>query len=407
MEDALFQSSALDINEQIRLPETEFFIPESYRRMQVEEQLSQKVAGASSIVISDGDLDGLGAAAAHFAVFPDSVFISGGPHAGVVDIHTALKLVSLYAQPDCTVTVADISLNSKEQASLLPEVADKASEVFWFDHHEWGSTEVKDFVRTHTDRFVVDDGVDEKENGVLVEANARCAAQVTADELSEEYEYSYSSSFRDGLTAIAARDLWRKDENGDFVHPQTEALNAFAVNVASSAQSPYDGGAFSEFIYPFIEDGSQVVTQRTVARRIDAQRETTEAKIDAVLASLEDISTTGTVTVNGEDIEVIVVYGNYPTSDLSDELNSRAYDLVVTLTPRGKISFRSTGNFPHSNTLAYEFNGGGHAQAAGGFIGEQFTTIVDYIDYWGSNGETQREQMLEDIQRIVTNKVED
>lgn len=402
MDDSLFQSSALTVSEQIRIPNETFFIPESFQAATDEQEVWQKVTGAESVVIADADLDGLGAAAAHFDVFPESVYVSGGPHEGRVSTNTALEIVAEAAQDGVTVTVADIALDSAEDAAALVDLAEVAGEIYWCDHHPWESEEAIEFVHEHTTRFEHDTDQDETdEDGAFVTANARCGAQIAADVLAEEYDHTYSNAFRDGIAAIAARDLWRKTADGDFVHDATEDLNAFATSVAWDAASPYSETTFMDFITPFVDHGVDVLTLPSVERRIQSHQETVEAQAQQVFEDFDTLATTATLDLNGLEVETAIVYGRFPISDVSDEIQRRfGYNLVITLTPTGGMSIRSTEAFPYSNYIAYQFDGGGHAQASGGHITDQFDTILDYTSYWSDAGERQRNRVCEFLDNL-------
>lgn len=408
MDDSIFQSSALTVSEQIRIPNETFFIPESFQAATDEQEVWQKVTGADSVVIADADLDGLGAAAAHFDVFPESVYVSGGPHEGKVSTNTALEIVAEAAQDGVTVTVADIALDSAEDAAALVELADIAGDIYWCDHHPWEADEAIEFVTEHTTRFEHDTAQDETDSdGAFVSANARCGAQITADVLADEYNHTYSEEFRDGIAAIAARDLWRKTTDGAFIHDATEELNAFATSVAWDAASPYSETTFMDFITPFVDHGVDVLSLPSVQRRITAHREKVEAQSEQVFEDFEEIATTDTIELNGIEVETAIVYGRFPTSDVSDEIQRRyGYDLVITLTPTGGMSIRSTEAFPYSNYIAYQFEGGGHPQASGGHITDQFDTILDYTTYWSNSGQSQRERVQGLLEEMTAEQFE-
>lgn len=409
MDDTLFQSSTLTTSEQIKLPNETFFIPESYKAPAEEQSIWQKVTGAESVVIADADLDGLGAAAAHFDVFPESVYVSGGPHAGKVSTNTALEIVAQAAQDDVIVTVADIALDSAEDAAALADLADKASEIYWCDHHPWRSDEAIEFVTNHTTRFAHDTSDDETdENGAFLTANARCGAQITADVLADEYDHTYSEDFRDGIQAIAARDLWRKNSDGNFVHLKTEELNAFATTIAWNAASPYNEATFTDFITPFVDHGISVLELPSVKRSVTSHTEQIQDQFDYILDNFEEIATTGTITLNEIEVDTAILYGRFPTSDVSDEVQREfGFDLVITLTPTGGMSLRSTEQFPYCNHIAYQFDGGGHPQASGAHITPQFETILDYTTYWSNAGEDQRERVFSFLENMPAEDFED
>lgn len=409
MEDTLFQSSALTVREQIRLPSETFFIPDSYKDAGSRQDVIQNIAGAESIAIADADMDGLTAAAVHYEVFPENfAFVSAGPHGGI-PVDTALELVAKYASDGAVVTIADIGLDSADDASNLPKVMENAADVYWCDHHPWNSDEAKEFVRENTTRFVHNDDEDENDDtGALVEANAKCGAQITAEVLREEYDYEFHQAILNGIEAVAAYDLWRKDEDGDFIYDATEQLNSFAESVASSAGNPYSEGSFLDYIHRFANDGIDLISEPMVQTEIVQRHAAEEDKLVQVMDELEELSTSGTVTLDGDEVQVIIVYGRFDTNELSEQLQrTRGYDLVITLTPTGGVSFRSSEGFKDCTHIAYNFNGGGHPQASGGYIGDQFESILDYTEYWSTAGEAQRENMLEFLESMTPEQFTD
>lgn len=409
MDDTLFQSNTLTTSEQVHLPNETFFIPESYKSPAEEQSVWQKVTGADSVVIADADLDGLGAAAAHFDVFPESVYVSGGPHEGKVDTNTALEIVANAANEGVTVTIADIALDSIEDAAALADLYETAGEIYWCDHHPWQSEDAIEFVTDHTTRFEHDTSKDETdENGAFMNANARCGAQIAADVLAEEHNHTYSEEFRDGLQAIAARDLWRKQEDGNFIHSDTEKLNAFATAIAWNAASPYEDTSFKDFIIPFVNHGIEVLNLPSASRIITTHTEQVEAQSEYIIENFDSFATTETLTLNEIDVKTAILYGRFPTSDVSDKIQREfGFDLVITLTPTGGMSFRSTESFPYCNYIAYQFDGGGHPQASGGHITDQFETILDYTTYWSNTGQFQRERVLDFLKNMSADEFGD
>lgn len=406
MEDTLFQSNVLSAEERIRLPNETFFIPNSFKESSDTQQVWQKVTGAKSVVVADNDLDGLSSAAAHFVAEPESVYVSSGPHGGRVSLPTAFEAIAQNAADDVTVTIADIGVDSFDDVRGLETLTENASTVRWFDHHQWHNDEVTAHIEEQTDVLIVDDSQDtHDDDGSIIEKNARCAAQIVRDYFAEEEGVEYSRQFTDGLNAVAAYDLWRKDENGEFIWDMSAPLNDFATSVSWAATSPYSDGGFMDYITLYVDHGFDLLSLPSVERRIEAHQNQVSEQYQAAFDNFDEIATTETLTLAGQSVKTAVIFGNFPQNKVSDTLQrEEGYDLVVTLTPTGGVSIRSTNQFPKSHFIAFQIDGGGHPQAAGGYIGDQFNTILDYIDYWGSNGETQRDAFITLLQEMTADE---
>jgi len=66
--------------------------------------------------------------------------------------------------------------------------------------------------------------------------------------------------------------------------------------------------------------------------------------------------------------KVALVKGNIPAGEIADILAKKGYDIIVVLSPEGKVSLRRGNESVNLVPIAEKLNGGGHPYAAGGSL---------------------------------------
>lgn len=351
------------------------------KRRQAKQDARQTVRDEDVVVLGDADADGLGAVAVVREVYDDDVaFVSCGPHGGGLYLGDALWVCTDELSEGATVIVQDVAVDDQWKVKALPEVADIAGEILWFDHHEWDDS-VASFAAEHVDHFVVDDGEDDAEASVY---DARCAAMMVRDYY-EARGHEFSTSFNEAVNVTGEYDLWRlRDDRCHDLNDLTHVVD------------------HDEYVSLVRTHGADVLNDDAAAEAVTEYRAEQSALHDRALDHVR-LYEFGNLVVAG-------VYGNCPINDVAETVRERDIaDATVFSFPHGGLSLRGSDAFEQCHVVAEQFGGGGHSKAAGAGLYNLFsedddpdTDSIPYSVHWETNGDGALETVVAAFEDLET-----
>jgi len=347
MDDWLIDDDRLSLDRKSVLPGEGFFHPDSFAEAEKEREHREALAGAPAVVIADPDADGLACVAlVRELVDEGAALVPAGPR----DIETALEHVAEYAEPDVTVFVCDLCPDSEDDIEPLAAVAERASAVHWFDHHQWDD----DLGRA------VDESVTRR---VVGESDEECTADVVVRSLDAEVP--------DYLRELAAvtrdHDLWLQED------PRSDDLADYAYWVEPD-----------EYVDVVREHGADLPPE--VEDFLADQRVEKEALIEKATERAE-VREIGDWTVG-------VTYGRCSQNEVAEALREQGTDAAVIVKPAGSASIRGTDAFERAHEVAGKVNGGGHPKAAG-CKPDIYDDMLDYAHHWTTRGAVAKQVIVE------------
>ncbi|WP_247005826.1 DHH family phosphoesterase [Halorientalis litorea] len=355
MDDWLIDDDRLSLSRKSRLPGEGFFHPDSVEEVEREREAEATLTDAPAVVVADPDADGLACTALVREAVADAALLPAGPR----DIKQALTFVTEYADAGVPVFVCDLCPDSPEDVDPLGAVAELASEVHWFDHHQWDEA-LGELVDDHVTRRVVGESEEE------------CTADVAVRSL--DYD------FPDHLEALAVvtrdHDLWLRED------PRSDDLADYAYWADPE-----------EYVDVVREHGPDLPA--AVEEFLAEQRVEKEALIEFAVdrAEIRDI---GPWTVG-------ITYGRCSQNEVAEALREQGTDAAVIVKPAGSASIRGTDSFEHAHEVAGKVNGGGHPKAAG-CKPDIYDDMLDYAHHWTTEGAVAKQVIIEafhDVKREV------
>ncbi|RDI71998.1 DHH family phosphoesterase [Halopelagius longus] len=399
MEDELIDSSRLSLSRKSQLPGAGFFYPDSLDEDRSEELVKEAVEDAEVVVVADTDADGLGCVAllreAYGAALdpepfeeeiaerierlegttdpeddeeeaevdvPEEEDVAPGSAVALVgsgpySLEDDFDNVAEYAPEGVDVFVCDLCPDKYEYVEEeLDRLVETASEVRWFDHHQW-----KDDVA---------DAVEEAGVGLVVgESDEECSTDVTLRSL----DYEFDDRFAELAAVTRDHDLWiredaRSDDLADYAY-WTDAEEYVTVVGAYGADLPDVAAEFVEL------------------RRVEKERLIERAVSRAELKSV------GPWTVG-------VTYGRCSQNEVAEALREEGADAAVVVKPAGSASIRGTENFELCHEVAGQVNGGGHPKAAG-CKPDIYDDMLDYANHWTTQGSAAKRVILAAFERVA------
>lgn len=352
------------------------------------------------IVLTDGDADGVAAAALVKHVYDsmDVGIIPVGPHRPFCFAGEAFKAVADNAHDGMTVFCLDTSLDDDpdfavERLSWVKDVAN----LHFFDHHEWSDDDRVEFVESNTDTFEVDSRM-ENTGWDFAEVDERCTTQMVFDYFTRN-GVRFTDEMKNRVEAVAAGDLWLKDDNHEFIHPDSQLILDSLEEVNSTpAHERYtqDKFGYSEWIDSFLDIDTEL-SNTTLTNLAENYRRPVENKLDYMWSNREEYITETEVV----GVKVAVVYGNIGPNPVADRLRKEGFDMCASLRPDFGVSFRGSDNFTECHTIAEELGGGGHEQASGGDA-EELDVYENKEELWEEAGHKLRERLVNLIEKHAT-----
>ncbi|WP_058367538.1 DHH family phosphoesterase [Haloparvum sedimenti] len=398
MDDDLIDDDGIPLSRRTKLPGKGFFYPDSLDEERAETRAREAIEGAETVVIVDGDADGLACAAmireasdAALDVAPfeeriaerlleseealddedaegDADAAADGEDeedpladahaqspvalvpAGPYSLDDALERVAAYADPGIDLFVCDICPDdfSWIEAPLLT-LADDCDSIRWFDHHQWDDA---------TAEAVRDAGVDL----VVGDSDEECTADVALRSL----DYEFADRWSELALVTRDHDLWlnedeRSQDLADYAY-WTSPEEYVAVVGAYGADLP-------ETVVDYVEH-----------RRVEKENRI-EAAVDRA-----------TFHVVG-DWSIAVTYGRCSQNEVAERLREQGADGALIVKPAGSASIRGSEDFRYAHEVAGKVNGGGHPQAAG-CKPDIYDDMLDYANHWTTEGQACRKVIL-------------
>lgn len=363
------------------------------------DDVDRRVSNADMVVLTDGDADGIAAAALVDYVYEglDIEIIPVGPHRPVVWESTALDAIRHHGRDDMTVYFLDTCLSDTkswavEKLGYLPD----ETTVRFFDHHEWNNQGRVEFIEGNTSHCEIDTEMDSRTwsiNGE--EVDERCTAQMIFDYFTRN-NVEFPSEIEDRVKAIAAGDLWLRQDAEDggkeFIHEDTHLFmdsNEFITdqNPADRSDDPWYG--YREWADAFTGDAD--ISETVIPTFAGNYREKIDELVDFVYDNSEEFLS---VRTEG-DMKLASIYCGTSPNEIATRLREDGFDGVAILRPNRRVSFRGTEDFTVCDKIANELDGGGHKQASGGGLNDLNDEDIDINEYQDTYAEKLRSDVLD------------
>lgn len=352
-------------------PSDDFWKSDEDKREQKRDKIRNKLSPESNVVaVHDTDVDGLGAAVMVKYETPTASLIPRHHSDNVNTVREVGQMISDIGTSAETVLIMDNGCDKNVHNYIEPYLTE-FSNIVVYDHHEWPDD--TDDVLTENDvEYVID--------------NTRCATRIVCD----EYVTSPPDWIDEFADVTQDHDLWIKED------ARSDRLATFSYAASNE-----------EYIETILENGMDFLSDEETRKNLIDNRKKTQRKINLALQrsrfyypdfreEIEEIAEKfgDTDTVTNEQPKMLanpilaITYGDCPQSDIGNELyDGYGADIVCIMKPDGGLSFRSDDT-DLSLPMATMFNGGGHNNAAGGWLKD---TVVNgdtqYEKYWATMGE--------------------
>jgi oligoribonuclease NrnB/cAMP/cGMP phosphodiesterase (DHH superfamily) len=353
MDTELIEGDDVPIPRKSLIPGEGFFVPDEVDEEREEKEAIEALEGETVAVVADPDADGLACVALLREAFGSAALLPAGPH----DLEDGIERFAEYADPDARLFVCDLCPDRFEYVDEeLAAAVETASEVRWFDHHQWDD-DVARQVRAAGVDLVVGDSEEE------------CTADVALRSL----EYEFPERFADLAAVTRDHDLWlredpRSDDLADYAY-WTEPEEYVDVVQAHGADLP---AAVDEFLAE--------------------QRVEKEALIDQAIQRAE-LKEVGPWTVG-------VTYGRCSQNEVAEAMREQGADASVVVKPAGSASIRGTDAFERCHEVAGRVNGGGHPKAAG-CKPDIYEDMLDMAHHWTTRGAVTKQVILDAFRAVA------
>lgn len=392
MNESLIDADRLSRERKSILPGTGFFILDDNDAEPSSDQIAA-LSSAEAVVIADSDADGLGCAAlirdAHDDVTPPSVdptekfdapdgdvaLIPAAPHS----LTDAQRRVIEYAPEGVAVYICDLCPDRDSDIEPLPDLVAHATDVTWYDHHQWEPTYERRVRETDVDLVV---GTSDEE----------CSTDVTLRSL----EHSFDPRFEELAAVTRDHDLWRRedprsDDLADFANwtsPEIyiATVRLHGVDLPDPVQAYIKERRFEK--QAFIEKA----IERAEMREIEIQ-DVTETDTEP------NSNTTSESTGTTKQITVGITYGRCSQNEVAEALREQGSDAAVVVKPSGSASIRGTETFERCHEVAAGVGGGGHPKAAG-CKPDIYDDMLDYAHHWTTRGAVAKQIILDSFQSL-------
>lgn len=341
------------------LPGAGFFYPDEFEEAAEDAAAEEVLSGVDHVVIADPDADGLACVAILREVYGEVALLPTGPH----EIEDSLERVAEYGEPDLALFVCDLCPDRFEYIDdELAGANETASDVRWFDHHQWDDA-VAASVRETGVELVVGDSEEE------------CTADVVVRTLDSEIPRHLVE-----LAAVTRdHDLWIRDD------PRSDDLADF-----SYWSEPED------YVSIVLEHGPDLPEE--VGEFLAEKRVEKEALIDLAVKRSE-FKEIGRWTVG-------VTYGRCSQNEVAEAMREQGADASVIVKPAGSASVRGTDEFERCHEVAGQVNGGGHPKAAG-CKPDIYEDMLDYAHHWTTRGAVTKQVILDAFRNVEQDSTEE
>lgn len=359
------------------------------------DQARENIKTADMVVLSDGDADGIAAAALVDYVFDslDVAMVPVGPHRSAVFPSKGMELVAKHGREDMTVFFLDTCLNDEEDwmVESLEDMGEQAR-VHFFDHHEWTNENRIEYVRENTEYCELDTLMDTpwEINGETIEE--RCTVKMMYDYFVDN-GVEFPDVMSDRIEAVTVGDLWLKDDEYHFKHDDTQFVMdslEYVTDIHMSQRYDQRWFGYGEWADAFC-DVSTPLTETVLSEFATDYRNRIDARLDVVFNGDDFVH-----RYDVDGLDVAFVYGDIPPNDPATELRRDGADVVVIMFPWMKCSLRGTENFDNCHLLAEELGGGGHGMASGATL-RDINPYDSKKDYYEDCGQEFHDPLIEMI----------
>jgi uncharacterized protein len=335
------------------LPGAGFFYPDEFEEAAEDAAAEEALAGVETAVIADPDADGLACVAILREVYGAAALLPTGPH----EIEDSLERVAEYGEAGIRLFVCDLCPDRYEYVDEdLDAAIETASEVRWFDHHQWDD-DVAESVREAGADLVVGDSDEE------------CTADVAVRALETDIPHHLVE-----LAAVTRdHDLWLRED------PRSDDLADF-----SYWSEPED---YVEIVAEHGADLPEEVQEFLAEKRVEK-----EALIELAVKRGE--------TKEIGPWKVGVTYGRCSQNEVAEAMREQGADASVIVKPAGSASIRGTEAFQRCHEVAGEVNGGGHPKAAG-CKPDVYDDMLDYAHHWTTRGAVTKQVILDAFRTLA------
>ncbi|WP_248518074.1 DHH family phosphoesterase [Salinarchaeum laminariae] len=354
MDDDLIDDRDLPPERRSLLPGEGFFIPDSFEEEIEAQEAANALEGVSVAVVADPDADGLACVALLREVYGEAALVPASPH----DLEDGMAYVAEYGEDDIRAFVCDLCPDRFEYVEgELGDLLATASEVRWFDHHQWDD-DVAASVR--------DAGVDL----VVGDSDEECTADVALRSL----DYEFPDHLRELAEVTRDHDLWikeddRSDDISDYSYWVDEAETYVEVVREHGPDLP--------------EETMTMLEERRVEKQDLIERALRRAEF-------KDI---GPWTVG-------VTYGRCSQNEVAEGMREEGADASVIVKPSGPASIRGTEEFQRAHEVAGKVNGGGHPKAAG-CKPDVYDDMMDYAHHWTTQGAVTKQAIVDAFREVA------
>ncbi|AGN01075.1 hypothetical protein L593_05630 [Salinarchaeum sp. Harcht-Bsk1] len=354
MDDDLIDDRDLSPERRSLLPGEGFFVPDSFEEELEAQEAAEALAGVSVAVVADPDADGLACVALLREVYGEAALIPTGPH----DLEDGMEYVAEYGEDDLRAFVCDLSPDRFEYVEEeLAALVETASEVRWFDHHQWDES-VADAVRETGVDLVVGDSEEE------------CTADVALRSL----DYEFPAHLHELAAVTRDHDLWIKDD------PRSDDISDYSYWVEDE-----------ETYVEVVREHGPDLPEETMAMLEERRVEKTD-RIERALRRAE-FREIGPWTVG-------ITYGRCSQNEVAEGMREEGADASVIVKPSGPASIRGTDDFERAHEVAGKVNGGGHPKAAG-CKPDVYEDMLDYAHHWTTQGAVCKQAIIDAFRTVA------
>jgi len=242
-------------------------------------------------------------------------------------LHDALtKLVHVLNKDVSEIVISDLGLNRRIVdlvAEILKNIKDNYNvKIRWFDHHLW-SDEAKNKIGKIIDELVVNERF--------------CGAELVQRSLLPDDAVA-------AKLALLARDADFWIFSNEISKKLSKIISYREVPLKNLVETLSKGTFWNKDL------------ERKFKEVLSKEKEV----VDKCLETLE------THIIKG--FKVALVKGKIPAGEIAELLAKKGYDVIVVISPEGKVSLRRGNSRINLVPIAEKLNGGGHPFAAGGTL---------------------------------------
>jgi len=354
MDDDLIDDRDLSPERRSLLPGEGFFVPDSFEEELEAQEAAEALSGVSVAVVADPDADGLACVALLREVYGEAALIPAGPH----DLEEGMEYVAEYGEEGIRAFVCDLCPDRFEYVDdELDALVETASEVRWFDHHQWDD-EVADAVRETGVDLIVGDSEEE------------CTADVALRSL----DHDFPEHLHDLAAVTRDHDLWIKEDD------RSDDISDYSYWVEDE-----------ETYVEVVREHGPDLPDETMAMLEERRVEKTD-RIERALRRA-DFREIGPWTVG-------ITYGRCSQNEVAEGMREEGADASVIVKPSGPASIRGTDEFQRAHEVAGKVNGGGHPKAAG-CKPDVYDDMLDYAHHWTTQGAVCKQAIIDAFREVA------